>query len=767
MRMRLESLFHLSFYVTLALAGACLTLPSTFFLGWMPFFLAGFVVLGYQAWRHEGGWTLSESAANHLGVFIAIGAAGWILFQVPRSEEELISGGVNWPAGLLPHLGPLLMILLIVKLYRPKRLPDFWVIQTMGLMMVTLAAVLADDQAFGMLLLAYLTSLIWCLILYYPVRERAPGGCRQRREPGPAVSHDAVALPTAAPRSALGLAVGGTLGGGGRRARISAVPGGAAARAVAMERPATERHLAVAFQDERAGEHRSQPRWPGRIVRRSGLHGGRPRRRRQGAQRLADSAPCAETLEVYANGRWFPFPKTKELLLRRLPAPLPVPARPEPEVLAKGERLIMFEVKPVVAGGLVLAEPVNVDFGIGLAPRIEGKDQENSLFAVLEGCDTLVATTPGRRRLHTYSQLVRLPSDDVWQPAPNIAEEYLALLANQQPPRALAPWTRELLESLSGLHEEDRTLVNRHLPVTVHAKVAQALCRHLALSGEYKYTLELRRKDRELDPVVDFLINVKEGHCERYAGGLALMLRALGIRCRVVKGYQGLEFNDDGDGLVRLSQAHSWVQALVPGKESGTWQWLTLDPTPSTLAQEGVFGSWMQWCADNLLDTRALWRNLIMEYTPEQQASILRGLGRALLTPQGFVLLLVLGGVWTALVFARPVRLRIVGLVASWLGRLRRPHDRRVRFFEDFVGLCRKYAGLASEAGQTPREFAAAAALRFRSHAATQELADLPGRVVESYYRVRFGDQALGAEEAAEITRQLQTLRQRLVQVRA
>ena len=114
--MRLESVFHFSFYFTLALASACLALPTTFFLSWMPYFFVGMMVVFALAWRREGVWVLSETAANHLGVLIAVAAVGWIVWQMPRSENDLISGGVNWPAGLLPHLGPLLMILLAVKL---------------------------------------------------------------------------------------------------------------------------------------------------------------------------------------------------------------------------------------------------------------------------------------------------------------------------------------------------------------------------------------------------------------------------------------------------------------------------------------------------------------------------------------------------------------------------------------------------------------------------------------------------------------------------
>src|SRR5205823_14365799 len=51
--------------------------------------------------------------------------------------------------------------------------------------------------------------------------------------------------------------------------------------------------------------------------------------------------------------------------------------------------------------------------------------------------------------------------------------------------------------------------------------LARALTEYLANSGVYTYTLDLRRQDPDADPVLDFLENVKEGSCERYAAALA------------------------------------------------------------------------------------------------------------------------------------------------------------------------------------------------------------------------------------------------------
>src|SRR5437764_9570291 len=105
------STFHLSFYLTLALAMLCLVLAEFFFLVWIPALLVLCYVAFYVAWRLEGRWQLSEQAANSIGLVISFVMIGWIIFQIPRSEDDLLAQGVPWPAGLLPYLGPLLMVL--------------------------------------------------------------------------------------------------------------------------------------------------------------------------------------------------------------------------------------------------------------------------------------------------------------------------------------------------------------------------------------------------------------------------------------------------------------------------------------------------------------------------------------------------------------------------------------------------------------------------------------------------------------------------------
>src|SRR5262249_47582110 len=116
----------------------------------------------------------------------------------------------------------------------------------------------------------------------------------------------------------------------------------------------------------------------------------------------------------------------------------------------------------------------------------------------------------------------------------------------------LETWTAELLRRLArekryGLPEAalipDPRWPHRlyRIPRDYWESVARALCQYLATSGEYTYSLEQRRQKLTLDPVEDFLFNVKEGHCERYASALVLMLRTQGVPARMIKGYRGVE----------------------------------------------------------------------------------------------------------------------------------------------------------------------------------------------------------------------------------
>lgn len=126
------------------------------------------------------------------------------------------------------------------------------------------------------------------------------------------------------------------------------------------------------------------------------------------------------------------------------------------------------------------------------------------------------------------------------------------------------------------------------------------------LRSHYAYTLQLPQAP-PADPIANFLFVRKQGHCEYFASTMAVMLRTIGIPSRVVNGFSGGEFNDvNSRYVIRASDAHSWVEAYIPGEG-----WMEFDPTPPGNAQaRGRWGRFMLY-VDAL---SSFWREWIVNY---------------------------------------------------------------------------------------------------------------------------------------------------------
>ena len=106
-------------------------------------------------------------------------------------------------------------------------------------------------------------------------------------------------------------------------------------------------------------------------------------------------------------------------------------------------------------------------------------------------------------------------------------------------------------------------------PIDVARRVEQ----HLRTS--YEYSLDLSRIG-DVDPLADFLFDVKAGHCEFFATAMVMLLRARRIPARLVNGFQMGEYSDLSDSFtVRQSDAHSWVEVYF-----SQFGWVPFDPTP-------------------------------------------------------------------------------------------------------------------------------------------------------------------------------------------
>jgi hypothetical protein len=798
--------FRLVNHITLGLACVCLVDAEAPFLPGMRLALVPVLGLILAAFLAEGRWALPAWGANLLGLAIAAGTGAWLVWQVYRPGSW--AQYAPMPAALVPHLGPLLVALLLVRLFRPRAGRDFWLLQGMGLLQVVLGCVLASGPLFGAWLAAYLASALSCLTLHY---LDAPGSMTNDE----CLTTKGVRPSSLRPSS---LAVGPWL-----LFPFSlrwAAPVGAAALVLFLLTPRPEGPGWDPFG--RFGQ--GNPGW-GPVPSQTGYRGeinlndtgpvevsheiafrvkasdgqGQPK-----LDLRADQRWRGIMLDRYEEGQW----KTQ---LRGLPPRgHPVQTKGELPDLGPDQYFLTFTVDRRRAGGLFLADPILLPPGEPL-PVAQDKHQQPAFFAfsgtvlplgslllvqkeyvyrqVLAPSadpDRVPADQPGRRH-RLIAQAIAAQGLALPSPAPGLFPQaavssgvaararsglprYAWRLAGQGVGPDLEEWTARLLRRLAaderyGLSGEglapapeapDEAL---RLPESQWEPVARALTEYLAHSGDYTYTLDLRRQDPALDPVMDFLCNVKQGHCERYASALVLMLRALGVPARIVKGFRGAEGQGDGIYLVRQSQAHSWAEVLVPrpGADPGVYDWLSLDPTPDREAPVRPLSALARWWQHGWRSGQELWRELIVNYNANQQADLWGSLapGRRL------------EGLWARAKGWLPALAALAAALAGaglWLRLVRRrspvvrpaqPAHPAASFYLRLVQLMAWHARLSPGPAQTPREFGAAAAEALRANPATRALAGLPDRVADLLYRVRFGGQALDEDEGRRLDTQL------------
>ncbi len=343
--------------------------------------------------------------------------------------------------------------------------------------------------------------------------------------------------------------------------------------------------------------------------------------------------------------------------------------------------------------------------------------------------------------------------------------------------------------------------------------LARALERYLRDSGEFQYTLEGQKRNAELDPLEDFIVEHRQGHCEYFAGALALMLRSQGIPARIAIGFRAGEWNSDGGYYqVRQLHAHTWVEALLEPKHYAEenlgstmrWAvggWLVLDPTPiggsGAVDEASNRGLWHR--ASMYLDYwQVLWNRYVGALDAEwQQKAIYRPLRRFFSSLLGDIFKFDTLGGWlrsaartiawpwqwyrrnffswqgalsTLLLLAAAGGVyRSAGPIARWWqARPRRPRVRlavaRKSQNDMYCRLERALArrGLVRLAGQTPFEFAQFAGGDLTESAEHVPLAALPRRVVEAFYRIRFGARLLEHSEANAVEQALRTLEEKL-----
>lgn len=92
---------------------------------------------------------------------------------------------------------------------------------------------------------------------------------------------------------------------------------------------------------------------------------------------------------------------------------------------------------------------------------------------------------------------------------------------------------------------------------------------------EYDYSLRIENEDGR-DPILNFLLHEKKGHCEFFATAGALLCRSLNIPARVAYGWTGGRYFGAQNLLMfRARDAHAWTEVYL--KDVG---WVVFDTTP-------------------------------------------------------------------------------------------------------------------------------------------------------------------------------------------
>jgi hypothetical protein len=731
-------------HLALGFAGLCLACAEAPFIPEMqilPFLYVFFLTF---SWQHSGRWVLSTRMANLLGFLIAVAVISWIVWRIQSADVNVWIRDVPIAVAIVPYLGPMLMALLIVRLFQPRRPGDFWQLQGMGLLQVALASVLADGILFGVLLVMWVVCVLCAMEANERLHNQKIAPLATNGEPGTAAGKGlewfqrfrlgfafrwgvGIALlcvplflltprfegPEWDPLSRFGV----------RNPQLASTRTGYGDEIDLNRTGRLEPDDAVAFRvsvtDRNLRPEKGLPLdqyWRGIV------------------------------LDRYEDGVWrcdLQWPTN--LAIAR---PLDQPYEPSPGALR-----LNYQV-PGKLGGLVTAEPLLLGPEAGSLPLLNFAEHQTTsrLPLFFEAGGTVMSANFLPHREYTYKQLIPRLVDRDRYPAQRLRDGYLQRLLRVRV-LELSFWTRDLLRRLAqaqpnsealrqalavDLPRQSRGPEGQGLAPEFWEPVGRLLAEHLATSGEYRYSLSTKREQTSVDPVMDFLVHVKQGPCDRFAAALALMLRSQGIPARLVRGYRGAEYLANGNYLVRQSMAHAWVELLVlakqkePAEPNGPLRldWLQLDPTSSIEAVETGNSAVMLWWAQQRKAGQNLWRDLIVGYNRQQQE-----------------------GVWAELLaFRAPVELwlslaAILSLCVAWFVIRRRSRWLRQRWtiralYERLEVVLLRVNGASEQnisKSTTPLERVNQSLQRLRERINDPQLQAVPREIVEELYRVRYG----------------------------
>lgn len=766
----LDPQLHFLGHLALALSTTCLLESEMAFVPGLIMFLPLFYAFLWISYVSKGRRILATSVSNFLGVLISVLGCLWVFSKISRDAGTPQS--LPMPTALVPFVGPILAFLVMLRLFGPKGRRDFWILQGMGMLQVSLACVLTTGTIFAFLFSSYLFSLVWILKRYQATRGEVELSTNPL-ESRPSLRSMGL-FPSIGWTLVLGVFSVGIFLVTPRTDSASWNPllrfgqirnvGGAGVTGFAEQMNLNKTGeielnediaMTVSVTDMNDKPYFGLPidqRWRGAV------------------------------LEHYDNGVWN----------RR------VMRKPVPKVIQKKlpyfgpEQLILhYELTPRKVGGLFLADPIRFNYSDPDArlPVVIDPPYQDMSFFYEQGSTVQYSMAVSKiRQPIGYKQVV---------PSRNQGERSVATLDNEFlgdliTPRigALEEWTLGVLGSIKedpryglqkvtfpkgSVREQGRPSIES----TYREVVARALSSYLSQSGDFTYTLEIKRVNPNVDPVVDFLLNVKKGHCERYASGLVLMLRSLGIPSRVIKGFRGCNYSDNGSYVIRNNQAHSWVEVLVPQLSSdGTFRqdkvsgrpifdWLTLDPTPDTELLENQKFSFLRMIAEWVDRAKAFWRDMIVDYNADQQAEFWYRLFPEMSNTNLQKLIASLPKIFLGIGFTLfagvGLVLGIPKLIAG-IGSLRYVGQNPVRITYDKLKVFALiHLRMSPTPGETPLEFADKLKMELLHLQLEPRLVMIPEKIARAFYAVRFGQADFSKNDSNLLVADLKELQSQFI----
>lgn len=384
---------------------------------------------------------------------------------------------------------------------------------------------------------------------------------------------------------------------------------------------------------------------------------------------------------------------------------------------------------PVVRQEIFL-DPIGSE-AIFAAPRALRLETGASLLSVDETGSLSMPSAPSRLHYTVDSELEVPPPAPAGRAGLSAAERERYLQLPPLPP-SIPRLAREMTAGSPNAHA-----------------AAQRLTSHLY--ANYRYTLALKRQTA-LEPLEEFLFVRRSGNCEYFAASLAVMLRSVGIPSRVVAGFQQGEWNPYGRYfMVRLSDAHSWVEAYIDGLG-----WVSLDASPRAEAAAAAAPGRLSLYLDA---ARMRWYRYVINWSLRDQMTLAAAVHRQATDfhrapgwPSGWRVSPTLGaaaGLGAAL------------LLGWWLHRRRGPFRGATAagagmpaFYERALRLLAR-RGLRPAPAETARQFAARVGMGVPEGGAAFAL------LTRQYERARFGSAALSEAEMHEMARCLDVLRAR------